>query len=169
MTEAHRIKYSQQSDPRWTTLHLRRIGTHSRLPPRLSRFVKIVSLLPLMTACYSHHAYDPRQQAEPVPYQGEVRVLTVRGEVFMLRSAAVHGDTLIGDRTFCKSGFGYDKDWCRGVRRFPADSARIAIPVADISEALTRSLSTGRTVPLAVFLATGMALAILLTIYVTAN
>lgn len=123
-----------------------------------------LSLLSLMTACYVHRAYDPRQQATSMPYQGEVRVLTVRGEVFMLRSAATHGDTLTGDRVFCKSGFGYDKDWCKGVRRFPADSARIAIPAGEIKEALTRSHSVGRTIPLAVGLTAGLALGILMAV-----
>ena len=140
-------------------------GTSHGLAMSVVRAIVTLSLFPLMTACYAHRAYDPRQHV--IPYEGEVRVLTLRGEVFMLRMAAVHGDTLRGDRIFCKSGWGYDENWCKGIRPFPADSARIAIPVADIKEALTRSFSAARTIPVVVGMTAGLALVILLIIGVS--
>lgn len=121
-------------------------------------------LLPLMAACFAHRAYDPRQQATPTPHQGEVKVSTLRGEVFMLRMVAVSGDTMTGERIFCASNWGYPENWCEGVKRFPADSARIAIPLADIKEAQTRSFSTIRTIPVVVGMAAALALAIALIV-----
>ena len=121
-------------------------------------------LLPLMASCFAHRAYDPRRQATPTPHQGEVKVWTVRGEVFMLRMVAVNGDTMTGERIFCASNWGYPENWCEGVKRFPADSARIAIPLADIERAQTRSFSAVRTVPVAVGVAAALALVILLAI-----
>ena len=164
MTESEGIGILHHSDPRRTSLHHRVMATRRCLVIRLRRVLITLSLFPVMTSCYVHRAHDPRHTATPIPYQGEVRVLTVSGEVFMLRSAAIHGDTLSGDRIFCTAGWGYDEDWCKGVRRFPADSARIAIPVGDIREALTRSFSAGRTTLVAAGLAAGIAVVILLII-----
>lgn len=128
---------------------------------RFARVLITLSLLPSMAACYVHHAYDPQQQAPPIPH-GEVRVLTLRGEVFMLRSIALSGDTLTGERVFCRSGWGYDEQWCKGIRGFPADSSRIAIAMRDIQHAQTRSLSAVRTVVVAVGITGGLALVTLL-------
>lgn len=123
-----------------------------------------LSFLPLMTACYVHHAYDLRPRATPILDQGEVRVRTLGGDVFMLRSVAVSGDTLTGERIFCRAGWGYDEDWCKGVRRFPPDSSRIAIAVREIQKAQTRSFSAVRTVPVVIGITGGLALLVLLMI-----
>lgn len=131
---------------------------------RLRRVLIALSLLPAMTACYVHRAYEPPPPATPIVYHGDVRVLTLRGDVFMLRSVAVSGDNLTGERIFCKSGWGYDENWCKGVRRFPADSSRIAIAVREIQQAHTRSFSAGRTALVAVGITSGLALGILLMI-----
>lgn len=124
----------------------------------------MLSLLPAMTACYVHRAYDPQPPATATPYHGEVRVITLRGDVFMLRSVAVVGDTLTGERIICKAGWGYDETWCKGVRRFPADSSRIALAVREIQHAHTRSLSPARTVLVAVGITGGLALVTLLVL-----
>lgn len=137
--------------------HTTRHSFASRILPVLLT----LSLLPAMTACYVHRAYEPPPPATPIPSRGEVRVLTLRGDVFMLRSVAVSGDTLTGERIFCKAGWGYDENWCKGVRRFPADSSRIAIAVRDIQHAQTRSFSAGRTALVAVGITGGLAFGIL--------
>ena len=147
---------------------MRHMARHHRLAFRLGRVLITLSLLPVMISCYVHRAYDPRQQSMPIPDQRDVRVRTVRGEVFMLRSVAVHGDTLAGDRIFCRSGwFDLDEKWCKGVRRFPADSSRMMIPVRDIGKAQTRSLSAVRTVSAAVGLTGALAFVTLLAIGVS--
>lgn len=128
------------------------------------RGLSILSLLPVLISCYVHRGFDPRGQVAPVPDRKEVRVLTLRGEVFMLRSVAVHGDTVSGERIFCKSGWGYDEGWCKGVQRFPADSSRLKIPVGDIREAHTRSLSRVRTASMAAAITAGLSVGILAAI-----
>lgn len=130
---------------------------------RFARVLIMLSLLPAMAACYVHHVYDPRQQAPPISH-GEVRVVTLRGDVFMLRSVAVSGDTLTGERVFCRSGWGYDEQWCKGIRGFPADSSRIVLAMRDIQHAQTRSLSAVRTVFVAAGITGGLALVTLLVL-----
>ena len=134
---------------------------HSCPASGLPQVLMTLALLPAMTACYVHRAYDPPPRT-PTPYHGEVRVLTLRGEVFMLRSVAVSGDTMTGERIYCRAGWGYDENWCKGVRRFPADSSRIAIAVPEIQQAQTRSFSAVRTGLVAVGITSGLALVILL-------
>lgn len=165
MTETERINHLHRCHPNRRDRHVPRMPSSHALTLRLLKAIVTLSLIAPMGACYAHAAYDPRPQT--IPHQGEVRVLTLRGEVFMLRTADVHGDTLTGDRIFCKSGWGYDEAWCKGVRPFSADSARISIPIGDIKKAQTRSFSAGRTVPLVVGMTAGLASGILLIIGLT--
>lgn len=164
MTDGDRIHHPHRFDPRRRDRDRSRMAARHRLASKLARILLTLSVAAVMTSCYAHHRYDPRQQVTAAPQQGEVRVVTVRGEVFMLRMAAVHGDTLTGERVFCGPGWGYDEGWCKGVGRFPADSARLAIPVGDIAEARTRSFSAARTIPVVVGIAAGLALVAALVI-----
>ena len=164
MTDADRIDRPHRFDPRRFVRARSRMAARRGPTSKPARVITTLSLLAVATSCYAHPRYDPLEQVAAAPRQGEVRVVTVRGEVYMLRMAAVHGDTLAGDRISCKPGWGYDEGWCKGVRRFPADSSRIAIPVADIAEARTRSFSASRTIPVAVGIAAGLAMVILLAI-----
>lgn len=112
--------------------------------------ITAIAVAPFLVSCYLHQTYATPEHLRDSRYASDVRVQTVSGNVFMLRSAAVVGDSLAGNRIFCRSGQFFslqnDNDWCKGVTAVPRDSARIAIPFSDIRQALTRSLDPARTI-----------------------
>lgn len=113
MTDADDVKRLQRLYPRGTSRRVRSLTSLRRLALRRARVLIAPSLVPVLISCDSHPAYDLRRQGAPSPNRGDVRVVTVRGDVLMIRSAVVPGDTMSGERIFCEPGWGTDETWCK--------------------------------------------------------